>query len=277
VKRFLRLTPLVVALLCSVTSHARADEAGSSGPKYEIAAYFWGVSIPIESDTSKGKVSLHIPFSDIARNLNAGIMGHGRADWDDWSVVFDGLYAHLRLDNESRTVRLGPRGGLEANGQVKTAVSLTVLESNAGHSLFALRAPLSTNPDDPRRLRGEIFAGARWYTLNPDVDVHVVTPGRDIETNIGKNASFVDGVVGLRFGLDLSQTVVFGVQGDVGGFNLGNSSDFTWSQTTLLSWRLANDWRVHLGYKFLDLHKHNGSTNVRFQLRGPLIAASYLF
>jgi opacity protein-like surface antigen len=268
---------LAAALLCSVTSLARAGDADSPAPKLEIATYFWGVSIPIESDTSKGAVSLHIPFSDVARNLNAGFMGHVRADWEDWSLVFDGLYAHLRLDNRTRTVRLGPPGGPQLSARVKTAVSLTVLESSAGHSLFALHAPLSTNPDDPRRVRGEIFAGARWYTLNPDIDVQATTPGGNIEKNIGSNASFVDGIVGLRFGIDLSKTVVFGLQGDVGGFNIGNSSEFSWSQTTTLSWRFADEWRFHMGYKFLDVHKDDAGTDVRIQLRGPLIALSYSF
>jgi hypothetical protein len=32
-----------------------------------------------------------------------------------------------------------------------------------------------------------------------------------------------------------------------------------------------------MGYKFLDVHKHDSSTNVRLQLRGPLIALSYSF
>jgi len=72
--------------------------------------------------------------------------------------------------------------------------------------------------------------------------------------------------------------VVFGVSGDVGGFNIGNyCSEFTWSQTTMLSWAFADSWSAYAGYRFLDLHRDSGDTNIHLQLRGPFLAASYRF
>jgi hypothetical protein len=99
------------------------------------------------------------------------------------------------------------------------------------------------------------------------------------KVSIGKNQTWVDPVVGLRFGIDLSRTSQLVVMGDVGGFNLGDgySSKFSWSQTTILSWDFAESWRLHMGYRFLDFKRDFGNGKANLQERGPFVALGYVF
>ena len=131
-----------------------------------------------------------------------------------------------------------------------------------------------------RHTSAEIYFGGRYYSVNPDVKVTVSSniPALNGKRSLAQNRCWVDPVVGLRFGIDLSKTAQLGILGDVGGFNLGGySSEFSWSQTTLLSWNFAESWRLHMGYRFLDFKRDFHAGEVKVQLRGPLIAVGYVF
>jgi opacity protein-like surface antigen len=119
-----------------------------------------------------------------------------------------------------------------------------------------------------------VYLGARYWSIDPKITVQV----NATRFRIGDQTEWVDPLVGLRFGIDLSSTVMMLIGGDVGGFNLGNySSDFTWSQITSLSWRVSDSVKLYVGYKFLDVHQKSGDLDTRMQTRGPFIAAGYVF
>jgi len=95
---------------------------------------------------------------------------------------------------------------------------------------------------------------------------------------LGDRVDWVDPVIGLRFGLDLSSAVEMQVAGDVGGFNIGNwCSDFTWTQSTQLAWHMTDHWVSHIGYRFLEFHRSNGDIDERIQTRGPFLDLGFSF
>jgi len=207
------------------------------------------------------------------KNLNAGVLLRGRANFDKFSVVFDGEYFDLESDRETRTVRLGPEGGLEVPASVKVELLQYILELNAGYEIFVLKGPFSAGPNDERGTVGELYVGARYISLKPTVDVQF----GPVSAKIGEWESWVDGVVGARLGIDLSKTVVLGIQGDVGGFNIGQSDKFAWSQITSLSWNCSDSKTLALGYKFLDIKRGIGDSTIDLQIRGPFIASFIRF
>ncbi len=279
------LGALALAISLAATAvPARAQlpqEEPKEYPKVEIAAYIWGTMVASEINSDRGEVKSYISFSDLLSDLNGGLMLHGRAQTSEqWSIVGDFFWAHLRADNESKQVKLGPREGIVVNGELKAALGLWFAELNAGHRLFRFGSLFSNRPSDERHTSGEMYFGGRVYSVNPDMDVTVSSnvPALNGKRSIGNNQVWVDPVVGLRFGIDLSKTAQLGIMGDVGGFNLGGySSEFSWSQTTLLSWNFAESWRLHMGYRFLDFKRDYHVGKVKVQLRGPLIAVGYLF
>jgi hypothetical protein len=266
------------AAVCAAAFAGGARADGDGGTHYEITGYIWGSSLAAKVDTPQGEVDTHISFSQILDHLSGGFQMRARGDWDEWSAVFDGTWVKLRVPKQSQTVRIGPPVlGVEAGAEMTSNVNQYIFELSGGHRLFQVGSPFSSRPTDTRKLRGEIYGGARYWSIDPKFQISTSGPVQGARTfRIGERSEWVDPVVGLRFAADLSSAVVLGVAGDVGGFNIGNyCSDFTWEQVTTLSWRFGESFSTHFGYKLLDYHRDARGTNQRMQMRGPFIALSY--
>jgi opacity protein-like surface antigen len=271
-----------LALLAALAPSARADDPSVSSDRdkarYELAAYLWGMSLAAKVDTNRGSISEHVSFHDLLQHLSGGVMAHGRGEWDTesgtWSADVDGLWAKLRGKNQSETVRLGPQGGIQVGATAKTQLDMWLVQATGGYRLFKLGSMFSRSPTDPRHVTGEMYVGGRFWSIDPKINVAV----NNRSARIGDRKDWVDPLVGLRFGIDLSKTVVMRIGGDVGGFNIGNyCSEFTWSQTTMLSWAFSENWGAQFGYRFLDVHRDEGNANYHVQVRGPFLATSYSF
>jgi len=262
---------LLCAALLSLPGTARAADGGK--PDYELGLYLWGASVASQVDTPEGDASAHISFSDLLSNLNVAAMARARANFDKLSIVFDGEYLDLETDTEQRTVRLGPQGNVPVSVSAKVELVQYILELNTGYEIFNVSGPFSAGPNDNRGTRGELYVGARYISAKPEIKVQV----GPLSTDIGEWNSWVDGLVGARLFVDLSKTVVLGIQGDVGGFNIGQSDNLAWSQITSLSWAFSDSMALSLGYKFLDLRRESGDETIEMQLRGPFIATFVRF
>jgi len=272
-----QLSAAIVCLaLASLAAGARAGDASTDADqaRYEIIAYVWGTSLALKADTPEGAISEHVSFSDILSNLSGALQAHARGEWGPWSADLDGFWSKLRGDNQSETVRLGPRGGIVIGAEAKTRLDQWIVQATGGHRLFQLGSPFSRRPTDTRHVTGELYGGVRYWSVDPKIQVQI----NSLELRIGDRTEWVDPLVGLRFGIDLSKTVVMVIAGDVGGFNIGDyCSDFTWSQLTSLSWAFSDSWTAHVGYKFLDFHRSARGVDQRMQMRGPFLAIGYRF
>lgn len=271
-----RLAPFGIAFAALLALIALPDAARAADPSdksLEVGLYLWGTSVAGDLDTDKGSASMHISFSDLLSNLNGAVMLRARQQLGKFSIVFDGEYMDLESDRESRTIRLGPRGNIKIPADAKAELDMWILELNGGYALFEARSPFARGAASPMHATGELYGGARYYSAKPTIDVNL----GNLHEEFGDRATWVDGVVGLRFGVDLSKTVTLGVQGDAGGFNIGNSSKFSWSQITSLGWAFADNMNFYLGYKFLDFKRDFGDSELDLQLRGPFLAVSAKF
>jgi len=258
-----------LALAVSVPS----GPARAADPEYELTLYVWGAMLAGKVDTDQGEATARMSFSDVWDNLNLALMARGRAQWDKVSLVGDFEYFDLESDREQRTVRVGPSGNIEIPASVKVEVVEYVAELSAGYEILNVKGPFSRGPGDERGTVAELYAGGRYFSVQPDITVKFGGARRDL----GKNHSWVDAIVGTRIGIDLSRSVVLGIQGDVGGFNIGNSSEFSWSQITSLSWNASETLTLSLGYKFLEFKKDKGDDYLKLQMRGPFVASAFRF
>ncbi len=242
-------------------------------PSYELTLYGWGTALAGQIDTDKGEFDTHISFSDVWDNLNIAAMLRGRAQFGKFAVVTDIFYAALETDTYRDTFRLGPRGNVKVPASAKLEFDQWIVELNGGYQILNTKGPFSAGPSDQRGTVAELYAGARYYALKPDLKLDLGPFNRELSDW----EAWVDGVVGARIAIDLSKTVVLGIQGDVGGFNIGNSSDFAWMQITSLSWEFTDNALISLGYKFLDFKKDVGDNRIDIQLRGPFVAGTVRF
>ena len=199
-----RSIALGLALAAALTAAPRDSRATDPDqPSYELGLYVWGNSLVSTIDTEEGSATSRIPFSDLLDNLNVAAMLRARANFDKLSIVFDGEYFDLESETHRQTIRLGPQGNLEVEASAKVKLVQYILELNAGYQIFDLDAPYSLVRGDELRTRGELYAGARYLSMKPEIEVQVGAQ----RTDIGNWESWVDGVVGARLAFDLSENV----------------------------------------------------------------------
>jgi len=260
------------ALLLCLTLGANPAVAadGSDDTSVELGVYFWGAGVYGNIDTPEGEFSNNTEFSDIWDNLSGAFMAHGRFQTGDFSVVSDVMYVDIETDRKHKTVRLGPNDGIRIAADAKFELKNWIVDLTGGYKIFEL-------DDVTLKPRGELYAGGRYWYLKPEVDVNVSGPLNSLSRKIDPKEQWVDAIVGARFALALSPTVELSVQGDAGGFGIGNSSEFAWMQMTALSWHFTESWRLHLAYKFLQFRRDTGDIEIKEQYRGPIIATSFVF
>jgi hypothetical protein len=258
-------TRVLLSLLALVAlpgvSHAQTDKTN-----VELGLYVWATGLYGDVETSEAQYDNNISFSDIWENLNGSVMAHSRFEFGDFSVVGDVMYADLETDREERTIRLGPRGNIRVNADAKLEARQWIADLSLGYRLFRL-------PDVKLAPTAELYAGARYWSFSSEVNANLGAQGFDVSTT----ETWVDPMIGARIALALSPTVDFVIQGDGGGFGIGNSSEFQWMQMTTLSWAFSESARIHLGYKFAQFRRDNGDVSLRQQFRGPLIATTFRF
>jgi opacity protein-like surface antigen len=271
-----RLAAFAVSILIALPFAAFAadgDKVDPDEPTYELGLYLWAASLNTEVDTDQGEFNSRISFSDVWDNLNMAAMGRGRAQFGKFSLVGDVEYMDLESDRQRETLRLGPRGNIEIPVSAKVELDAWIAELSGGYQVLNVKGPFSAGPKDERGTVAELYAGGRYYAIKPVLDAQFGATS----VTVGEWEAWVDAIVGARIGIDLSKTVVFGIQGDVGGFNIGNSSDFAWSQITSLGWDFSENMTLYVGYKFLDFKRDVGDNEIKIQIRGPFLATSLRF
>ena len=262
------------ALAAALLAYPGASRAADPDkPTFDVGLYLWGASVATKIESEQFDASSHISFSDVLDNLNVAAMARARANFGKASVVYDGEYLDLETDREQKTVNVGPGPGIDLTGSAKAKLEAYLLELNTGYEVFNVDGPFSKGPSDDRGTRGELYVGARYYSMKPQIELEGPFGRRDL----GNWITWVDGLVGARVFIDLSKTVVLGAQGDVGGFNIGNSSNLAWSQITSLSWNCSDSVTLALGYKFLNFRKEDGDNTTKIEIRGPFLASFYRF
>jgi hypothetical protein len=98
-------------------------------------------------------------------------------------------------------------------------------------------------------------------------------------TDIDQTSSswWVDPLIGLRVGADLSERVAVVVAGNIGGFDIGSASKFTWEALAYLDWRFGETTSLVLGYRALGLDRRKGSAQADITMHGPLLGFVFRF
>jgi len=110
----------------------------------------------------------------------------------------------------------------------------------------------------------------------PDVAFSGVTlAGTDVE--VEESDWWIDPVVGLRVGADLSEAVSIALSGNVGGFGIGSASTFSWETILLARYRLGEQWSLIGGYRALGYERTSGDMTLDLIQHGPALGLVYRF
>jgi hypothetical protein len=228
---------------------APEDETGWS---FLLAPYYWAVGfdgdLTIDGQETEGDGDSNGLPGEVS--LTGGFLGHFEARTGPWALALSPVLVDVEIDGDDTPPV-----------DTDLALSGTIVE---GFTAYALGGGW------------EVLGGVRYYALDASVDV---TLGGAPQPDLDADKSWVDPIIGVRYGSTFAERWSFLARADVGGFGIG--SDFAWNASTELGFRLASYARVFGGYRVLDFDfaDGSGSDRVEYDVRlwGPLVGLSFEF
>lgn len=219
-----------------VAAPARAQSlppgtAFSSGWTYEASPYLWFAGV--KGETRIGRrlpaVEVDASFSDLASDLDLGLMGAFEARKGRWGVLFDLFYIKLSADAEPL---LPDRSG----------------NNTADLKQLLLQLATAYRVLDNGTTSVDALVGARY--ARTDVDVTLV-PGllRPSGTEGSGNVGWTDAFVGARILHALSDRWSLVAYADVGAAE----SDLSWQFIAGANYRFSNTLTGKFGYRALSM------------------------
>lgn len=240
----------------------------AENPPPDEAPWQFGVSVPLWAPGISG---------------DATVLGHQQNVDIDFSQLKDHLDASFSLALSAQKGKFGLFGNVgymkfsadkfAAGGVANVHVGLKFLVSNMGVSYLLVK----TDGDHPFVLAGT--AGVRyWYA---DTTIVVTGPLGNTIFDGSKIMDLWDPVIGLRGSQYFTRKFHLDMQGDIGGFDLNNSTDFTWSAAGVLTYDFCKWFSLSAGYQAVALDESNGSgaskNGLNLIFNGALITATVKF
>jgi len=245
-KSTLPLAAVSSVLFCGL---AYATDAPQSY-EFHVTPYLWAASIDGTVGAGGGdddRVDVDAGFDELELG---GFMARGAWRNGPWVLFGDWSYAKVRSEASPR------RGVLYSGAQAE--VRGHILQGAAGYTLY--------RGDD---MVVDVFGGLRYINVRVGLDL---SAGLLPAASLRADDSWVDGVVGMRGKMPLSQRWHFGWYGDAGT----GDSDLTWQLAGWLDRRFS--WgSVGGGWRHLYVNYEKTAIKLDAALTGPFIAADFRF
>jgi hypothetical protein len=204
-KRLLLLPfSILLPLTCAGQVGLPADKAWSA----DMTLYMLGAGMSGNATVHGVTTDVNVPFSDIWRNLQFGVMGRPTVHYRHWAISTDVIYMGL---------------GAAKNGY-DLGFDQWLVEPVVQYQVTPWLSP---------------YAGARYISLKGDLR------GPQGRTGTGVQ-SWWDPVVGADVHLPIKGKIGLVVHGDVGGFGAGSS--FSGQIEPMLDWRVGKKVSLQFGY-----------------------------
>jgi hypothetical protein len=253
---------------CAVLLGATASRAEPPPPRdWELAIFGYGWLIASEAsfETEFGVFEVDRGIRDNLEDLDFAAMGAAQFRYRRFVALLDGVWTDL--SNDSSVV----------NGRVDGDATLAYLDGKLGVRLLDRAAPWAdASRGDAPRVRFDLLGGARYWYTRAELDGRFPNVA---DRQVDETRDWVDLLVGARVLVGILPTLNVSVVGDVGGFDMGNSSELTWMVMPTLNWRPWRRWSFHAGYKFVRAERERPSTNrdLDVELSGPVVGVGFHF
>jgi hypothetical protein len=267
-KRIARWTMLAFTMVAFICAPAYSQENADNSEKWEflVIPYLWASAI--EGDVTVKGVSSEVDasFSDILDNLDFATQLHLEAARGRWGLFLDPTYIKLSADGDVPTI--------VGDVDVDVDTEEWLVEFGGFYRLYEGTCSKKEMP-----LWFDVMAGGRYFYVDNEIDID--GPLGFVDINVDDSQDWVDPIVGARIQGYLTKKLVVSLRGDVGGFDMGNTSDFAWNVVASVGYELSERMTLLFCYRFLDVDYDDGSGNDRFeydvQMDGPAIALSIKF
>jgi hypothetical protein len=268
--KVLTLALLVMAFtLIGSWAYAQNPSSGENKWEFTITPYLWMPQI--EGDITVKEITTHVdvPFRDILQDLDFGGEVHIEA-WKGgrWGIFLDATYLKLSMDNTGTSRILGPV-------DVNVDIGEWLVEFGGVYRL----GRWSLGKEKGRTLSLDALGGGRYWDLSVDLDATVPLAG--LERDVSRSKNWIDPFFGARVLVDLTEKLSLAVRGDIGGFGVGSSSQFTWNTSAIFGYHFSPMISAWLGYKALGVDYESGSLHRKFKfdviMYGPIVGLGIQF
>lgn len=253
--RRIGMNVVTIAALAFGAASAAAD--GQSGDwKHRVFVYGMGAAMDGKARIGALEVPVEYSISDVLDKLEFGAMAAYRADNGTWSYTVDATY--MGLGGSSRT-----EGG-RVLGKVDVD-QLTVMGTVGRRVSDHL----------------EVLFSLGYFNLSNQLELQTTNPvsGETVVAKAGRDASWVDPLVGLQYRRSLGDRWSITLRGDIGGFGMG--SDLTYQGLAMLGWQASARTDLFFGWRLISFDYETGrdAGYQRYDLteQGPMAGISVAF
>lgn len=233
--------------------------------RFIISPYAWLAG----QATDVGGEKIRQSFNDLTSLTNFGFQLNATVMYKNFIFLADGTYANLGANITE--------GILNVDLDIKQYI----LDLKLGYLVYS---DLGFEEDEV--IRGwalEVNAGAKYWQNDVIVDFkieHDFLP-KPIEGGINEPQAWWDLMVGLKARIFLSESVLLGITGNIGGFGIGNSSKLAWDFTYVNTFKVSNLISVTAGYRTFKYKREDGEGDEKLETTvhafGPLLGVSFIF
>ncbi len=228
-----------------------------TGWKLRITPYLWvpaqNGDVAIRGNAASVDLSVGDTFDTVTDNFNFAATLRLEAERGRWTLLVDAMY--LSIEAEDNSI---------AGDVVDIRQDQAVFEFGAAYAL------INQTHDSGMTFRLEPLAGVRLHHLELDIDT-------SMSGSFGGDQTWLDGFVGLRSRVGLTDRLSIIARGDVGA----GGSDLTWNALGGVQFDMSDRFALLGGYRALDVDYSDGHGGDRFNydvtLHGPFLAATFSF
>lgn len=257
-------TALVLSL-AGAPHPARAQAASSpdSGWTFEFTPYLWGAAMSGEVGAgSLPTINVHMSFSDILDNLDAGLMGAFEARKGRWGLLFDAIYMKLGASATASRTGAGPIGATASAG-ADLEIAQSVFAAALAYRAVEGRTPL------------DVIGGLRYAKIEADAQIDGSFFAQTTSVARSADKSWVDPYVGVRVLHPLAERWTLVGYADIGGFGVG--SDFTWQAAAGVNYEFSKAIAGKFGYRYMSVDYDKDGFRYDMANSGLYLGAGFRF
>jgi hypothetical protein len=225
--------------LAPAAARAQAAAAAGGGWTFEFTPYLWGAGMSGEVGADPlPTINVDMSFSDILKNLDAGLMGAFEARQGRYGLLFDAIYMKLSDSGTASRVGSGPVGAT-ATASAELEMRQTLYAAAVAYRVDEGRTPL------------DVIGGMRYSKIAADARIEGSFFAQTGTVEQGASKDWVDPYIGVRVQHPIAEHWTLAGYGDIGGFGIG--SDFTWQAAVGVNVEFSKTFSGKFGYRYISV------------------------
>ncbi|GAB4343872.1 MAG: hypothetical protein Kow0099_22730 [Candidatus Abyssubacteria bacterium] len=267
-KKLAVLMPALMLVLMCAPAYGEDNTPVSEDWQFTVIPYLWMAGLEGDVGVKGVTSSVDASFSDILDNLDIAAQAHVEAKKGKWAFFVDPTYMKMSGDGSATT-----RFGTTLDAEI--TMEMWLVEGGVFYRLDER----AIGDDGVRTIALDLLGGVRYNYLKAEIDLEGSRGILDVDEEESKD--WLDPIVGGRIQARLTRKLLVNLRGDIGGFDISGSSDFTWNVLAVLGYQLSERTTLLAGYRALGIDYDDGSGADLFEydvtMSGPIVGLAIQF